>query len=144
MSTKVSQGEIIEMDNLRMFVNGQAMSGGDISVGLKGAVFLGNISTSASYNFYSFRGEFPGLHPVPVGGTAIPGELYAVTYEILHKQLLPLEPEELELGCITLEDGTGSLAMVCRTSSISLPDVNDISSLGGWKKYLEISRGAHN
>lgn len=129
------------MDNLRMFVNGQAMSGGDISIGLKGAVFLGRICTSASYKFYSFRGEFPGLHPVKDGGFAIPGELYEVSYEILHKQLLPLEPEELELGCITLEDGTGSLAMVCRKSSISLPGVSDISSLGGWKKYLGMTEG---
>jgi hypothetical protein len=130
------------MDQLRMFVNGQAMSGGGISIGLKGAVFLGKTSTSTNYKFYSFRKEFPGLHRVTVGGASIPGELYAVTYEILHDQLLPLEPEELELGCITLQDGSGSLAMVCRTSSLNLPDVLDISSLGGWKKYLGISEGS--
>ena len=130
------------MDQLRMFVNGQAMSGGGISIGLKGAVFLGKASTSSNYTFFSFRNEFPGLHRVTVGGYSIPGELYAVTYGILHDQLLPLEPEELELGCITLQDGSGSLAMVCRTSSLNLPDVVDISSSGGWKKYLGISDGS--
>jgi hypothetical protein len=77
---------------------------------------------------------------VAVGGTPVPGELYAVTYEILIEQLLPLEPDELELGCITLEDGSGSLAMVCRASSLDLPGVLDISSFGGWKNYLRSSR----
>jgi hypothetical protein len=140
MQVGVRERGIIEMDKLRMFVNGQAMSGGDISIGLKGALLLGEISTSASYKFYSFRREFPGLHRVAVGGTPVPGELYAVTYEILIEQLLPLEPDELELGCITLEDGSGSLAMVCRLSSLDLPGVLDISSFGGWKNYLRSSR----
>lgn len=127
------------MDNfeLRMFVNGQAMSGGEISQGLARAKFIGPASTAAIYDFYSFRDEFPGLKLNRNSGFSIPGELYSVTYEILFNDLLPLEPEELELNVIQLEDGSGSLAMIVREGAQLLPDVTNISSLGGWRSYLK-------
>lgn len=127
------------MDNydLRMFVNGQAMSGGEISQGLSKARFIGAISTAAMYDFYSFRDEFPGLKLNNVSGFSIPGELYAVTYEILFNDLLPLEPPELELSVIQLSDGSGSMAMVVREGTQSLTGVSNISASGGWRSYLK-------
>lgn len=127
------------MDNfeLRMFVNGQAMSGGEISQGLARAKLIGPASTAAIYDFYSFRDEFPGLRLNKESGYSIPGELYSVTYGILFNELLPLEPEELELNVIQLSDGTGSLAMVVREGAHLLPNVVNISSLGGWRSYLQ-------
>jgi hypothetical protein len=121
---------------LLMFVNGQAMSGGEISRGLSGAVFLKSASTAAIYDFYSFRDEFPGLKLNISSGYSIPGELYSVNYEILFTKLLPLEPKELELGVIQLSDGSGSLAMVVRDGSEKLAGVVKISQYGGWRSYL--------
>lgn len=123
--------------DLRMFVNGQAMSGGEISQGLSKARFIGAISTAAIYDFYSFRDEFPGLKLNNVSGFSIPGELYAVTYDILFNDLLPLEPPELELSVIQLSDGSGSMAMVVREGTQSLTGVSNISASGGWRLYLK-------
>ena len=119
-----------------MFVNGQAMSGGEISEGLRHATFLGPANTAPIYDFYSFRDEFPGLKLNRVVGHSVPGELYAVTYEILFSDLLPLEPEELELGVIQLADGSGSLAMIVREGAQNLENVENISEFGGWRAYL--------
>lgn len=126
------------MDNceLRMFVNGQAMSGGNISQGLRKAKFITEAITASTYNFYSFRDEFPGLKLNNRFGYSIPGEIYAVTYNILFHDLLPLEPEELELGVIQLSDGTGSLSMLVRNGAENSRGVIDISNLGGWRAYI--------
>lgn len=127
----------LKNNELRMFVNGQAMSGGEISEGLRNATFLGPSSTASIYDFFSFRDEFPGLKLNRIVGYSIPGELYAVTYDILFSDLLPLEPEELELGVIQLSDGSGSLAMLVREGAENLPGVINISEYGGWRAYLK-------
>jgi gamma-glutamylcyclotransferase (GGCT)/AIG2-like uncharacterized protein YtfP len=122
---------------VRMFVNGQALTGGSINFALEGAAFLGSAKTSANYRFYSVRNEFPGLFWVRDGGANIPGELYEVSYAQLRDGLLPNEPDELELTVIELEDGSGSLSMCLRASAISLPGVVDITASGGWLTYLK-------
>src|SRR5262245_38650777 len=69
-------------DIVRMFVNGQAMSGGSIHAPLADAEFLGPVRTAPRYRFWSFRDEFPGLEPVAASGWSVPGELYAVSYAV--------------------------------------------------------------
>ena len=123
------------MTTVRMFVNGQAMSGGDISHALEGARFLGPAETAPRYRFFSVRDEFPGLHPVEENGRSVPGELYEVEYSQMRERLLPAEPEELELSVIEMADGSGSLAMRMRASALTLPEVSDISDEGGWRAY---------
>ena len=125
-----------QSQTLRMFVNGQAMSGGSINFALEGARFLGPVKTAPRYRFYSVRDEFPGLWPVEQGGQSIPGELYEVTYAQLRESLLPNEPDELELSIIGLEDGSGSLSMKMRADEIEAGGVVDITDQGGWLKYL--------
>jgi hypothetical protein len=122
-------------ESVRMFVNGEAMSGGPLNMHLRDAVCRGPRATAARYRFYSVRDEFPGLHPVPVGGVSVPGELYEVSYAVLRGRLLPAEPPELELGIIELDDGTGSLAMRMRADALAAPGVSDISEAGGWLRY---------
>jgi hypothetical protein len=117
-------------DRVRMFVTGEAMSGGRLNAHLRDAVFRGPSSTAARYRFYSVRDEFPGLHPVTARGVSVPGELYEVSYAVL-----PAEPPELELGIIELADGTGSLAMRVRAEALQAPGVSDISDRGGWLRY---------
>ncbi|TDC19594.1 hypothetical protein E1265_23675 [Streptomyces sp. 8K308] len=124
------------MSTLRMFVNGQAMSGGSLNDALRQARFAGAAHTAAEYRFFSVRDEFPGLHPVPTGGAAIAGEVYEVDYEVLRDRLLPREPPELELGVIRLADGSGSFAMRMRASALDAPGVVDITRHGGWRAYL--------
>ncbi|MCB8888288.1 gamma-glutamylcyclotransferase [Vreelandella malpeensis] len=125
-----------QSQTLRMFVNGQAMSGGSINFALEGAKFLGPVKTAPRYRFYSVRDEFPGLWPVEQGGQSIPGELYEVTYAQLRESLLPNEPGELELSVIELEDGSGSLSMKMRAEEIDADGVVEITDQGGWLKYL--------
>ena len=61
------------MSAVRMFVNGQAMSGGSLSDALAGGRFLGAANTAPRYRFFSVRDEFPGLFRVADGGVPIPG-----------------------------------------------------------------------
>ncbi|MEY9836369.1 gamma-glutamylcyclotransferase [Streptacidiphilus sp. EB103A] len=124
------------MTLLKMFVNGQAMSGGSLNHALHGARPLGPARTAPAYRFFSVRDEFPGLHPVADGGAAIVGEVYEVSYEVLRDRLLPEEPSELELGVITLDDGSGSFSMRMRASALTAPGVVDITAHGGWHAYL--------
>jgi hypothetical protein len=122
---------------VRMFVNGEAMSGGRLHANLRAAAFCGPRNTAPRYRFFSVRDEFPGLHPVAEGGASIPGELYEVSYETLRESLLPSEPPELELGIIELADGSGSLAMRMRAGALTASGVVDITDRGGWLRYLE-------
>ena len=123
-----------------MFVNGQAMSGGTLNDALHRARLIGKVDTAPKYRFYSVRDEFPGLHPVESDGVVVPGELYAVDYDVLRDELLPREPSELELGVIELADGSGSLSMRMRDSALTAPGVTDISDRGGWVAYLGDAR----
>jgi len=123
-------------DSVRMFVNGEAMSGGRLSTYLSGAIFRGPRTTAPRYRFYSIRDEFPGLHPVAEGGVSVPGELYEVKYAVLRDMLLPAEPPELELGIIELDDASGSLAMRMRPAALAASGVTDISDQGGWLRYI--------
>jgi hypothetical protein len=123
-------------ESVRMFVNGEAMSGGRLHANLRAATFCGPCSTAPRYRFFSVRDEFPGLHPVAHGGASIPGELYEVTYETLRESLLPAEPSELELGIIELADGSGSLSMRMRAAAMEASGATDITDQGGWLRYL--------
>ena len=124
------------MATVTMFVNGQALSGGTLNDALAGATFLGAVDTAPNYQFFSVRDEFPGLNPVAEGGFTVPGELYEVDYDLLRLELLPREPEELELGVILLADGRGSLSMRMRAEWLDRPEVVDISDRGGWRAYI--------
>jgi hypothetical protein len=129
------------IDSVRMFVNGEALSGRHLNANLRDAVFHGERSTAARYRFFSVRDEFPGLHPATEGGVSVPGELYEVSYAVLRDRLLPAEPPELELGIIELDDGSGSLSMRIRADALGAPGVVDISDRGGWLSYLRQARG---
>jgi gamma-glutamylcyclotransferase (GGCT)/AIG2-like uncharacterized protein YtfP len=123
-------------DTVTMFVNGQAMSGGPLNNALASARFLGPARTAARYRFFSFRDEFPGLVPVPEGGWSVPGEIYEISYAQLREELLPREPVELELSVIELEDGRGSLSMVCRNHPGTDDSSREITTPGGWRAHL--------
>lgn len=122
-------------DVVLMFVNGQAMRGGSLNDALTGAQYLGAVRTAPRYRFFSFADEFPGLARVSEGGWPVPGEIYEVSYADLRENLLPREPAELELSVIELEDGRGSLSMVCRGLPSPGGPVHEITAPGGWREY---------
>jgi gamma-glutamylcyclotransferase (GGCT)/AIG2-like uncharacterized protein YtfP len=126
------------MNSVRMFVNGEAMRGRPLHHALDEATPLGELRTSARYRLFTIRDEFPGLLPVTEFGTAVPGELYEVSYRALRERLLPNEPRELELSVIELEDGSGALCMQLRSNVIGRPGVFDISDQGGWRNYRKV------
>ncbi|MET0701474.1 MAG: gamma-glutamylcyclotransferase [Mycobacterium sp.] len=118
-----------------MFVNGQAMSGGPLNDALTSARFVGRVRTAPRYKFFSFGDVFPGLLPVEEGGWSVPGEIYEISYDELRDKLLPREPAELELSVIQLEDGSGSLSMICRQTPTE-SDAREIVAQGGWREHL--------
>jgi gamma-glutamylcyclotransferase (GGCT)/AIG2-like uncharacterized protein YtfP len=119
-----------------MFLNGTAMSGQKDHGAIDGATFLGEVRTAPGYRFFAVRDEFPGLLPVTVDGRSILGELYEMTEELLLDGLMPQEPRELELGEITLEDGSTVNAMHLIPSRITPGDKYvDIADLGGFRAY---------
>jgi gamma-glutamylcyclotransferase (GGCT)/AIG2-like uncharacterized protein YtfP len=123
-------------DTVIMFVNGQAMSGGELNDALACARFLGPVRTAPQYRFFSFQDVFPGLAPVSQGGWSVPGEIYEISYTDLREKLLPREPAELELSVIRLEDGRGSLSMVCREIPSDRENVCEITAAGGWRDHI--------
>ena len=135
-------------ETVRMFVNGQAMTGGSLNAPLaRSGTLIGTVRTAACYRFWSCRDEFPGLQPVLSGGWQVPGELYAIDYAILRTELLPLEPPELELSVIELEDGQGALAMRYRAEVIAASDRLSLTLIPagmGWLSYLESLAGARS
>jgi gamma-glutamylcyclotransferase (GGCT)/AIG2-like uncharacterized protein YtfP len=119
-----------------MFLNGTAMSGQKDAGAHPGSTFLGPARTTAAYRFFAVRDEFPGLYPVPAGGRCIDGELFDIPEQVLRHTLMPSEPEELELGQITLIDGDTVHAMLLMPSRLRNGDkVVDISELGGFRAY---------
>lgn len=119
-----------------MFLNGSAMAGQKDHACHAGSTFLGPARTAAVYRFFAVRDEFPGLLPVDIGGRSIEGELYEMPDDVLHRQLLPAEPAELELGTISLIDGDQVHAMILRPERLQPGDkVVDISDLGGFRAY---------
>ncbi|MEV0551039.1 MULTISPECIES: allophanate hydrolase-related protein [Nocardia] len=126
-------------DTVRMFVNGQAMRGGQLHDALASARFVGRVRTAPVYRFFDFDDVFPGLAPVSEGGWCVPGEIYEVSYRELRDQLLPREPAELELSVIELEDGRGSLSMVCRRLPAGDDSVREITAAGGWHEHRAAS-----
>lgn len=119
-----------------MFLNGSAMTGQKDHACHTGSTFLGPARTAATYRFFAVRDEFPGLFPVPSAGRSIEGELYQMPDAVLHDQLLPAEPAELDLGTITLLDGEEVNAMILRPERLVPGDkVVDISELGGFRAY---------
>lgn len=123
---------------VRVFVNGQAMSGGPLHGPLtRHARALGEAATAPRYRFWACRGEFPALEPVAAAGWNVPGELYLVDYAILREVFLPSEPPELELGVIELADGQGAMAMRLRDGvRTDTPQMREIPAGTGWRAYV--------
>ncbi|MFI9272751.1 gamma-glutamylcyclotransferase [Kitasatospora sp. NPDC052896] len=119
-----------------MFLNGQAMRGGEFHALLGDAPFLGTVRTAPGHRFFSIRDVCPGLLPDPAAGGAIEGELYELSLELLRDVLLPGEPPELQLGVIRLADGSACFSMVLARGELERGVHKEITEFGGWRAYL--------
>ena len=120
-----------------MFLNGGGMRGGSLHHRLRDAPLVAETRTAPLYRFYSCGDRYPALEPAEDGqGAAIEGEVYDLPLDVLRDELLPAEPPELELGVITLADGTAALGMVLRRPAPAMDDLIDITASGSWRTYL--------
>ena len=120
-----------------MFLNGGGMRGGSLHHRLRGAPLVAETRTAPRYLFYSCGDRYPALELAGDGlGGAIEGEVYDLPLDVLRDELLPAEPPELELGVITLADGTAALGMILRRPAPAMNDLTDITAFGGWRAYL--------
>jgi hypothetical protein len=122
-----------------MFLNGAAMRGGTLHHLLRGAPLVAAVRTAPRYRFYSVADRFPALAEATdpaAPGVPVSGELYDVPWDVLRDWLLPAEPQELELGVIELEDGTGTLSMLRRRPYAETQGAyRDISEHPDWRGY---------
>src|SRR2546425_13017639 len=100
----------------RMFLNGTSMSGGADHHLVGTSALLTETTTAPRYRFHSVSDRYPALEDVGLGGAAVHGELYDMSYDQLREVLLPAEPAGLETGGSELSDGTGAPAIVPRRS----------------------------
>jgi hypothetical protein len=121
-----------------LFLNGEGMRGGRVHPHIAHHRFLGETRTAPRYRFYVYEDRFPALWPVADGGVSVPGELVELSLTAVRDEFLTVEPPELELGVVELDDGAAALAVILR------PDVHargtglvDISDYGGWRAWLE-------
>ena len=119
-----------------LFLNGEGMRGGRLHPSIAHYTFLGEARTARRYRCYACDGGFPALWPVTEGGVSVPGELYALPLEAVRDGFMPVEPPELELAVIELEDGSASLAVALRHEVHARGEgLIDISDSGGWRAY---------
>jgi gamma-glutamylcyclotransferase (GGCT)/AIG2-like uncharacterized protein YtfP len=119
-----------------MFLNGEGMKGGQAYPHIAGSRFVGPRATAARYRFFAFGREFPGLVLDDEAGASILGELYDVPMEKL-AHLLALEPRQLELSIVTLDDGELAFGMVVRANQEISADAVDITEFASWRRYLD-------
>jgi allophanate hydrolase len=102
-----------------------------------GARLLEATTTAPDYKFYALNGTVPpkpGLLRVDAGkGSAIEVEIWALPVEGFGKFVDGI-PSPLSIGTIKLSDGRGVKGFLLEAAASN--DARDISSFGGWRKYL--------
>jgi allophanate hydrolase len=96
--------------------------------------------TVPAYRFYALPGgppHRPGLVRVSEGGSAIELEVWSLPAERIG-DLLRRIPAPLGLGRVSLADGTDVAGFLCEAHAAQ--DAKDITSLGGWRAYLDTLR----
>ncbi|MFT3780747.1 MAG: allophanate hydrolase [Nibricoccus sp.] len=92
--------------------------------------------TSPTYKLFALPGTTPpkpGLVRVLEGGTSIEVEVWDVP-EAGYGHFVSNIPAPLGIGTITLADGSSVQSFLCETAAVE--GARDISSLGGWRKFL--------
>ncbi len=122
-------------------VFGAHMSGLPLNYQLRdiGARLLADCSTAPDYRLYVIAGALPrpGLVRVRQDGMPILGELWQIPTAGFGAFVAAI-PAPLGIGDVTLDDGRVVKGFLCE--AVAAADAPDITSLGGWRAWLETSR----
>jgi allophanate hydrolase len=106
----------------------------------RGARFLCRTRTNPVYALYALPGgppHRPGLIRVAHGGAAIEVEVWSVPATEFGSFVNGI-PAPLSIGKVELQDGSRVSGFVCEAHAAA--GARDITSLGGWRRYLETVR----
>lgn len=118
-------------------VNGTLMRGLALNRNMvaAGASFVREASTEPAYRLYTVRDEHPAMVRVTDGsGVAVALELWSVPRAGLAGILLA-EPPGLCIGKVKLADGSTVLGVLGESALVE--GCREISSFGGWRRYIE-------
>jgi gamma-glutamylcyclotransferase (GGCT)/AIG2-like uncharacterized protein YtfP len=128
------------MKQIDLAVNGTLMRGFGLNSNLiaVGAIFVKEINTAPEYRLWSVEDQYPAMQRDTQHGKSIAVEIWSITPEGL-VTILNQEPSGLVVGKITLEDNAAVLgvlgeAWICENKP-------EITAYGGWRAYVESSRG---
>jgi len=103
----------------------------------RGATLLEQCQSSANYKLVALPGgppQRPGMLRVNENGNAIDVEVWKIPVDQLGSFLKDI-PQPLGLGKVELYDGRWEIGFICE--SYIENDAKDISTLGGWRAYLQ-------
>jgi len=100
-----------ELNSPRLFVYGTLMKNRSGHDQMKGAVFLGTVSTKPSYTVRNLSGG--GIGVAPGGNSTVSGELYQVTGKHL-RRLDTYEKREFRRSTVTLSDDSKAYAYLLK------------------------------
>ncbi|MBZ9867487.1 allophanate hydrolase [Mesorhizobium sp. CA15] len=131
-------GASAEDGTIELVVVGAHLSGMPLNGQLKqaGARFCRATRTASSYKLYQLAGQDtpkPGLVRVESGGTAIEVEVWRLPAEAFGHFVAAIPPP-LGIGNIELDDGSSAKGFL--VESVGLLGASDISSFGGWRRFL--------
>ncbi|UCI21293.1 allophanate hydrolase [Mesorhizobium sp. B2-1-8] len=105
-----------------------------------GAQFLRATRTAAAYKLYALAGQSvpkPGLIRVADGGMRIDVEVWRLGPEAFGRFVAAI-PAPLGIGTVELDDGTPAKGFL--VESAGLDGASDISSFGGWRRFVARSK----
>jgi allophanate hydrolase len=123
-------------DTVRVAVVGAHLSGGSLNRQLteRGATLARVCRTAAAYRLHALSGTEPPKPGLVRGGTAaIEVEVWEMPVEQFGSFVATI-PAPLCIGTLELEDGEEVKGFLCEAYAIR--DARDISSYGGWRKFL--------
>ncbi|MDX8438965.1 allophanate hydrolase [Mesorhizobium australafricanum] len=131
-------GVSAEDGTIELVVVGAHLSGMPLNGQLKeaGARFCRAMRTASSYKLYELAGQAmpkPGLVRVGNGGTAIEVEVWRLPAAAFG-HFVAAVPPPLGIGSIELDDGSTAKGFL--VESVGLLGASDISSFGGWRRFL--------
>jgi allophanate hydrolase len=100
------------------------------------AEFVEQTTTASEYRLYALANTTPpkpGLKRVAKDGVAIEIEVWALTPDAFGTFVAAI-PQPLGIGTLTLASGELVKGFICE--EIAIEGAQDITSFGGWRKYL--------
>jgi allophanate hydrolase len=102
----------------------------------RGGHFVGEVRTASAYRLHALptMPPKPGLVRIADGGTSIEAELWELPIDGFGAFVVGV-PSPLTIGTVELSDGTTHPGFLCEEWAAA--EAPDISSFGGWLRYLE-------